>query len=194
MLVRGRVIQVIFVAVYVGGLVFSAGRKDYTNYSNWKAISGFMFFAIMSSFMTSASPVVMNFPAERQILLKEEGSKMYSLGAYFLSRNLVELPFTLLFPLLFSLVVYWMVGLASTPGQFFMFFFCNFLVFLSGTSLGMLMGSLIKEVKSAGGIMGVVVLPVVLFSGFYKNRNNLPVWIGWLEYISPLKYGFSAAT
>ena len=32
----------------------------------------------------------------------------------------------------------------------------------------------------------------MLFSGFYANRNNLPVWIGWLEYLSPFKYSLEA--
>jgi ABC-type multidrug transport system permease subunit len=40
--------------------------------------------------------------------------------------------------------------------------------------------------------MPIIVLPVVLFSGFYKNRETLPGWIGWIEYISPIKYGFTA--
>lgn len=40
--------------------------------------------------------------------------------------------------------------------------------------------------------MPLILLPVILFSGFFKNRNDLPKWIGWLEYISPVKYGFIA--
>ena len=32
----------------------------------------------------------------------------------------------------------------------------------------------------------------MLFSGFQKNRNDLPVWIGWFEFFSPLKYGLEA--
>ena len=30
----------------------------------------------------------------------------------------------------------------------------------------------------------------MLFSGLFKNRDDLPGWIGWFEYISPMKYGF----
>jgi hypothetical protein len=31
-----------------------------------------------------------------------------------------------------------------------------------------------------------------VFSGFFKNRDDLPGWISWVEYVSPLKYGFTA--
>jgi ABC-type multidrug transport system permease subunit len=39
-------------------------------------------------------------------------------------------------------------------------------------------------------MLPLIVLPLMLFSGFYKNRKDLPVWIGWIEYLSPIKYSF----
>ncbi len=61
-----------------------------------------------------------------------------------------------------------------------------------GASLGLLLGSVVLDVKSVSAVMSPILLPVILFSGFYKNRDDLPVWIGWIEYISPNKYGFIA--
>lgn len=37
-----------------------------------------------------------------------------------------------------------------------------------------------------------LILPFVLFSGLFKNSGNLPDWIGWIQYISPIKYTFSS--
>lgn len=37
-----------------------------------------------------------------------------------------------------------------------------------------------------------MVLPFILFSGFFKNTGNLSSWIGWIQYISPIKYTFIA--
>jgi len=34
-------------------------------------------------------------------------------------------------------------------------------------------------------------LPIILLSGYFKNTGNLPAWLGWLQYLSPFKYGFS---
>jgi hypothetical protein len=36
----------------------------------------------------------------------------------------------------------------------------------------------------------VVLLPLLLFSGFFANSNTLPVYLSWIQYISPIKYGF----
>jgi len=103
---------------------------------------------------------------------------------------MIELPYIVLFPLLFNCIIYWMVGQASTAEQFFKFYLVSFLIQLSGNSLGLLLGSVISDVKAVSAATPIILLPVILFSGFFKNRNNLPVWIGWIEYISPIKYGF----
>jgi hypothetical protein len=39
--------------------------------------------------MSSVSPIILTFPLEKGVFLKEQSSKMYSVGSYFLSRNLV---------------------------------------------------------------------------------------------------------
>jgi ATP-binding cassette, subfamily G (WHITE), eye pigment precursor transporter len=33
-------------------------------------------------------------------------------------------------------------------------------------------------------------MPMVLFGGFMSNVSNLPVWIGWMQYLSPIRYAF----
>jgi ABC-type multidrug transport system permease subunit len=65
-------------------------------------------------------------------------------------------------------------------------------VSFAGNSLGLLIGSLVSDAKSISAALPMVILPFILFSGFFKNRDDLPVWIGWIEYLSPLKYGFIA--
>jgi len=65
---------------------------------------------------------------------------------------------------------------------------------INGISLGLMLGSMIQDQKSVAAVTPIILLPVILFSGFFKNSDNLPVWIGWIQYISPIKYCFSAWT
>ena len=53
-------------------------------------------------------------------------------------------------------------------------------------------GSMITDAKSVSTVTPAIMMPIILVSGFFKNRDNLPVWFGWIEYISPMKYAFSA--
>lgn len=32
-------------------------------------------------------------------------------------------------------------------------------------------------------------MPMVAFAGFFSNSGKLPVWITWVQYISPIRYG-----
>ena len=126
------------------------------------------------------------------MFLKEEGSRFYGVLPYFISRNLVEIPYQLLFPMLTSLILYWMVGQASTFGQFMLYYLISVLMAFVGSSLGLLIGSISKDEKTGTALISIIAIPMLMFSGVFKNRENYPVWIGWLEYLSPFKYGLAS--
>ena len=48
--------------------------------------------------MGSINPVIIQFPAEREVFLREENSKLYGAGAYFLGKSTVEVPFLIIIP------------------------------------------------------------------------------------------------
>ena len=59
-------------------------------------------------------------------------------------------------------------------------------------TIGLMTGCMFNDVKSAAGFLPVVIMPFVLFSGFYANSSTFMSWIGWIQYISPMKYSFEA--
>jgi ATP-binding cassette subfamily G (WHITE) protein 2 len=77
-------------------------------------------------------------------------------------------------------VYYFLIGLSNTAGQFFLHAFTFFLISFCGASLGLLLGSIILDAKSVSAVVPVVILPFILFSGFFKNRATLPDWLGWI--------------
>ena len=83
-------------------------------------------------------------------------------------------------PLINVSIFYFMIDLSNTAGQFFLHYLTFSLMGFAGASLGLLLGSVILDSKSISAAMPIVLMPVILFSGFYKNRNDLPAWIGWL--------------
>lgn len=83
-----------------------------------------------------------------------------------------------------------MIGLSNTAGQFFTFYLILFLLGFAGSSAGLLLGSIITDPKIVSTLISIVFLPVMVFSGFYKNTGDLPQWISWIQYFSPMKYGF----
>ena len=192
LIARSRIAQTIVLAL-VTGILFWKLESDYTLQGLSKGFNsknGAFFFMGVSAFMSSLSPMILTFPLEKNVFLKEQSSKMYSVGAYFLSRNMVEIPYLLIIPFINAIIVYWMMDLKSTAENFFVFYLFLFLCTLAGTSFGLLASSFFSDPKTAAGMVPLLVLPFMLFSGFYKNRKDLAEWIGWIEYISPIKYTF----
>jgi len=70
-----------------------------------------------------------------------------------------------------------MVDLAQTVNQFFICYLALFLVSLAGNSLGLFLGSVIKDPKNISLAISMIILPTILFSGYFKNSGDLPVWI-----------------
>ena len=62
MLMKSKLFQGIFVALFVGGLYFDIGTKDYTVMQNWYSVIGFLFFMCISGTMTTLAPVTLTFP------------------------------------------------------------------------------------------------------------------------------------
>lgn len=58
--------------------------------------------------------------------------------------------------------------------------FICILLGLSGNSCGLMAGSMFQDVRTAAGMLPMVIMPLVLFSGFYANQSQFMDWIGWL--------------
>ena len=72
-----------------------------------------LFDAVMSSLLL--------FLNQRAAYLREITNKTYTIGPYFLSVLLIELPFELLNPIVFSCIIYFGVGLEESGDKFFTF-------------------------------------------------------------------------
>ena len=117
---------------------------------------------------------------------------MYKLSEYFLSRNLIEIPYIVIIPFIFLFISYWMIGLGNTPEQFFIMYLIIFLMSFTGTGCGLLLGALVTDPIILSELISFLLLPLLSFSGYFKNYSNMPAWNGWIRFISPFNYSFTA--
>jgi len=133
--------------------------------------------------------VLMTFPVERPVFLKEYNSNLYSLFAYFFGRQLVDFPVMIFFPVFTSLALYWSIGFNTlSAGNFFIFLLCMIGMALAGNSIGLLVGSQIPDPKAAAGSVNAIIIPFLCFAGIVKNFGDMGSWIKWAQYISPHRY------
>jgi hypothetical protein len=113
--------------------------------------------------------------------------------AYFTSKVIVELPFSILTPCLFAAVSYFFVGLDPDGTKFIIFATLCVLSSNCGVSIGMASTCLVSNLPTALAIAPLFLLPLMLFGGGFVNNGLIPVYLDWLKYISPIKYSYHAA-
>ncbi|CAB81392.1 putative protein [Arabidopsis thaliana] len=125
---------------------------------------------------------IFTFPQERAMLQKERSSGMYRLSPYFLSRVVGDLPMELILPTCFLVITYWMAGLNHNLANFFVTLLVLLVHVLVSGGLGLALGALVMDQKSATTLGSVIMLTFLLAGGYYVQ--HVPVFISWIKYVS----------
>lgn len=120
-----RVVQVISTAIIIGLLWWQSDASSPRRVQDQAGL--LFFFSVFWAFFPMFT-AVFTFPQERAIVAKERSVEMYKLSAYFLARNISDLPLDLLLPIVFLVIVYLMAGLKL---RFSVFFQTMLTIFLS---------------------------------------------------------------
>jgi len=177
----------IALAVLTGLLSFQVPHSE--NYLSDR--HSFIFFSITYWIFDGTFTAIFTFPSERDIIFKERASGSYYLSAYFLSKTLSEMPTRMALPAIFWTIAYWMSGVNYSFYVFLGTMGCMLLAVLAGESYGLLCGALVMDFEKAMTIMVVISLTTMAAGGFYVQ--NIPVWLEWVKYLSPFKFGYEAA-
>lgn len=71
-------------------------------------------------------------------------------------------------------------------------YFIIVVISFTATSIGLFIGAIFDNPKFASGLIPVFVPCLLAFSGMFKNYENIPAWIGWLRFLSPFNYNYTA--
>lgn len=153
---------------------------------------GSLYFILVNQGMSAATSVINTYAEEKPIFLRENRNWMYRTTAYYLAKMIADLPFQVVYPTIFSIITYWMIGFQPTFSRFIQYIVILFLCSLCGGSLGLTMSTLAPDASVAGALIPVVLIPFMIFGGFIANFDTIPVFFIWVPYISFIKWGFEA--
>ncbi|KAJ3411273.1 ATP-binding cassette sub- G member 1 [Chytridiales sp. JEL 0842] len=190
LIIKAKFVQTVLIALIMG-VLFTGTGNDFA-FSGAQNRGGLLFFATVNSVMSSTIGVLSIFGEEKGVFAREFGAGYYAMPPYFASKVIVELPFHIIFPFLFSIIVYFMVGLQPIAYKFFLFSLFVVLSSASGFSLGIAIASSFSNLETALAMGPLILMPLMLFSGLFVNNNSIPAYFDWIKYISPMKYAFEA--
>ena len=135
-----------------------------------------------------AQPMLLSFPLEKPVFLREFATGTYSTFPYFISKLLVEIPLTLLQCLVQFLVCYFLMEL---QGNFVWMTLATTALGLVSSSISVVLGSVSTNPQDAMALSPVVLIPQVLFAGIFIKTSFMPAYLRWAQYLCPLKYGIN---
>eukprot|EP00111_Clytia_hemisphaerica_P021823 TCONS_00064161-protein len=184
-----RLIQSVVIALIAGLVYLNQGNEGQDSVRN---LNGALFFVTTTMTFNSITGSLYVFPAELPVFLKEHKQGMYRTMVYFICKTLAELPWYTLGGFIFSVIVYWMAGLRGEAANFFIFCGIVQLITQCALSFGYLVSAISPSVQIATSAGPPLMMPFLLFGGFFIKDESIPDYFIPLKYISWFKYSFEA--
>ncbi|KAK1690168.1 ABC-2 type transporter-domain-containing protein [Colletotrichum godetiae] len=161
------------------------------NTSSFYSRSAVLFVAILANAFSSALEILTQY-AQRPIVEKQRRYAFYHSSAEAFSSVLVDMPYKITNTICYDLIIYFMTNLNREPGSFFFFLLTTFLMVLSMSGLFRSIASLSRTLSQAMVPASILILALVIFTGFVIPVDYMLGWCRWINYLDPVAYGFES--
>ncbi|RYH32062.1 ATP-binding cassette domain-containing protein [archaeon] len=180
--------QSLIVGAVAGSLFSNLSRTDMTT------LNGFMFntmlFGALSAF--SMFPIIYD---QKAVFYKQKDSLFFSTASYTLAQAIAYLPIQIIETILYVVIVYWSAGLSdeSNGSRFLTFILLDLVFSMCISQLFRLVATCVADMKTALPITGLVIMVMILFSGFIQPKSLISDgWI-WFYWINPVSWALKSA-
>ena len=150
-----------------------------------------LFFAVLLNAFGSALEILTLY-AQRPIVEKHGRYAFYHPSAEAFASMLTDMPYKISNAILFNVILYFMAGLRRTPGAFFFFFFISFITTLTMSMLFRTIAATSRTLSQALAPAAIIILAIVIFTGFAIPVNYMLGWSRWINYVDPVAYAFES--
>ncbi|KAH9418915.1 ABC-2 type transporter [Dermatophagoides pteronyssinus] len=183
-----RLSQALMNSIILGLIFFS---QNYDQRGVWN-INGALFLLIVNMTMQNAFAVINVFCSELPIFIREHNNGMYTVDAYFVCKNLAEIPIFVCIPIIFVTIYYYTLNLYPSFDSYLYCMLIAVIISACGVSFGYLISCLCRNTDVALSFGPPLIMPFQLLGGFFLNTHSIPKFLRWTKWISWFYYGFDA--
>jgi ATP-binding cassette subfamily G (WHITE) protein 2 len=152
-----------------------------------------VFFFVATNQAFGSLGAVRLFIVQKALFIHENASGYYRVSAFFISKITTDLiPLRFLPNLLFTIIVYFMIGFQVKADKFFIFWLILTLVNVCAVSIAFFISAGVRNGEIANLLIILPFIFSLLFAGLLISLDSLPVWVAWMRHFSFMKYGIEA--
>lgn len=148
-----------------------------------------LFMAILLSALTAIAEINSLY-AQRPIVEKHFSYAFYHPAAEAIAGIVSDIPIKFITATLFNIILYFMSGLNRTPGAFFLFFLITYISTFVMSGIFRTLAAITSTVSQAMALAGIMVLALVIYTGFVIRVPQMHPWFSWIRWINPIYYAF----
>ncbi|ESW34612.1 hypothetical protein PHAVU_001G166300 [Phaseolus vulgaris] len=175
------------VAVLLGSMFWNLGSKIEKQQDLFN-VMGSMYASVLLLSMKNSGAVQPVVAVERTVFYRERAAGMYSAFPYAFAQVLIELPYVLGQAVVYSIIIYAMIGYEWTVAKFLWCLFFMFFTFLYFTYYGMMAVALTPNQHISTIVSSGFYAVWNIFSGFIIPRPRIPVWWRWYSWANPISW------
>jgi pleiotropic drug resistance (PDR) family protein len=177
-----------FIMALIIGSVFYQLPDDTSSFYSRGAL---LFFAVLLNAFSSALEILTLY-AQRPIVEKQARYAMYHPFAEAIASMLCDMPYKLTNAITFNVPLYFMTRLRQTPGAFFTFLLFSVVTTLTMSMVFRTIAATSRTLSQALVPAAILILGLVIYTGFTIPTRNMLGWSRWMNYIDPIAYGFES--
>ncbi len=182
-----QIIGQTIMALIIGSLFYNTPNDTNSFFQK----GGVLFFAVLLNALMAINEINKLYD-QRTIVEKHHSYRFYHPFAEAVAGIVADIPVKFAIATCFNLILYFLAGLRSEPGPFFIFFLFNFVAIFTMSMIFRTIAATTKTTAQAHAIAGVTVLAIIIYTGYVIPVAFMKPWFGWLRFLNPIFYTFEA--
>ncbi|EAW09321.1 putative ABC multidrug transporter [Aspergillus clavatus NRRL 1] len=182
------------ITTYIGNCILAliVGSVFYgtpTATAGFYAKGATLFYAVLLNALTAMTEINSLY-SQRPIVEKHASFAFYHPATEAIAGVVSDIPVKFLMAVAFNIILYFLSNLRREASQFFIYFLITFIIMFVMSAVFRTMAAITKTVSQAMTLAGILILALVVYTGFVVPVGYMKPWFKWIHYLNPIFYAF----